>query len=344
VRVIKFREAIREAHRQTMHHDDSVYLLGVGITDPKAVWQTVEGLYDEFGPDRFVEGPLAEQMLTGVAFSSALLGLRPVLIHHRIDFLPLTMDQIVNHCAKWRYMFGNQQSVPLVIRAVVGRGWGNGPQHTQSLHGTFAHIPGIKVVVPSNAADAKGLLVSATFDDDPVIFIEHRWMHEDEGEVAEEMYRTPLGKAKVVREGDDVTLVTSGPLVQEAHKAAKTMATEGVSVEVIDLRTIRPLDYETILNSLQKTGRLVVADPDWGQGGVASAIVEHIACNALELLHAAPRTVHWPNHPVPASYGIEPMYYPMAQAIAQSISGLVEAPSTVGAPIRDTAKALAGPF
>lgn len=341
---MKFREAIRDAHLQTMRADDSVYLLGVGITDPKAVWTTVEGLYDEFGPDRFVEGPLAEQMLTGVAFSSALLGMRPVLIHHRIDFTPLTMDQIVNHCAKWRYMFGNQQTVPLVIRSVVGRGWGNGPQHTQSLHGLFAHVPGLKVVVPSNAADAKGLLVSATLDDDPVIFIEHRWLHEDEGEVPDGLYQVPIGKANRVREGDDVTLVTCGPLVQEAHKAARKLATDGISVEIIDLRTLRPLDYPTIITSLQKTGRLVVADPDWGQGGVASIIVDHVACNAFELLRAAPRTVTWPNHPVPASYGIEPTYYPMAQAIVESISGLAEVQTTGSAAIRDTAKSLAGPF
>jgi pyruvate/2-oxoglutarate/acetoin dehydrogenase E1 component len=331
-----------------MREDDSVYLLGVGITDPKAVWGTVTGLFDEFGPDRFVEGPLAEQMLTGMAFSSALLGMKPVLIHHRIDFTPLTMDQIVNHCAKWRYMFGNQQTVPLVIRAVVGRGWGNGPQHTQSLHGLFAHVPGLKVVVPSNAADAKGLLTAATKDEDPVIFIEHRWLHEDEGEVPEGMYEAPIGKAAVCHEGDDVTLVTVGPLVQESLKAARQLAEDGVSVEVIDLRTIRPLDYATVLSSLKKTGKLLVADPDWGQGGVASIIVDHVACNAFDLLKAAPKTVTWPNHPVPASYGIEPSYYPMAQAIADAVKPLADkqtaASPTNGTAIRDTAKSFAGPF
>lgn len=342
MRVMKFKEAIREAHRITLLENDNVYLLGVGIQDPKAVWGTVDGLHKEFGDDRFVEGPLAEQLLTGMAFGSAVLGMRPVLIHHRIDFTPLTLDQIMNHCAKWRYMFGAQQSVPLVIRAVVGRGWGNGPQHTQSLHGLFAHIPGLKVVVPSNAADAKGLLISATFDDDPVVFIEHRWLHEDEGEVPEESYSVPIGKAHVIQEGEDVSLVAVGPMVQECRIAAKSLAKQGISIDLIDLRTIRPIDYDTIIKSVRKTGRLVVADSDWGQGGVASIVIDHVARNAFNHLQQAPRAVTWPEHPVPASYGIEPTFYPMAKDVAAAVSSVMTIDSVSG--IEQTSKAIAGPF
>ena len=180
---MKFREAVRDATLQAMDRDPRVFLIGVGIIDPRAVWGTLTGALDRFGPERVIEGPLAENALTGICVGAAALGMRPMMIHHRIDFLLLTMDQLINHAAKWGPMFGEQQAVPMVIRAVVGRGWGNGPQHTQSHHALFSHVPGIKTVVPSNARDAKGLLLTAIEDDDPVVFIEHRWLHEDEGDV-----------------------------------------------------------------------------------------------------------------------------------------------------------------
>jgi len=313
--VMKFSEAIRDAYFETMRAHPEVFMIGVGIIDPKAVFNTLNGLREEFGDMRFVEGPLAEQMLTGFSFAAATLGLRPVLIHHRIDFLPLTMDQIVSHCSKWTYMFGNQQKVPIVIRGIVGRGWGNGPQHTQSMQGTMSHFPGLKVVVPTNAADAKGLMISSILDNDPVIFVEHRWFHEDTGEVPEGLYRVPIGKARIATSGKDLTLVAIGPMVQEAILAAETLTKSGKSVEVIDLRTIRPIDYETVLDSVKKTGHLIVADSDWGQCGVASAVISHVTQNAFEALKKAPCAITWPEHPAPASYGIEPTYYPMAKNI-----------------------------
>lgn len=322
--VMKFYEAIQDAYLQTMRMNPEVYLVGVGLIDPKAVFGTVKGLLEEFGEDRIVEGPLAEQMLTGFAFASATLGMRPVLIHHRVDFLPLTMDQIVNHCAKWSYMFGGQQKVPMVIRGIVGRGWGNGPQHTQSLHGLMANVPGMKVVVPSNAADAKGLMTSAILDDEPVIYIDHRWLHNDSGEVPAGLHKVPLGRANIIREGYDVTLVAIGPMVQEAVLAAKILAESGYSVEVIDMRTIRPLDFDTVITSVKKTRHLVVADSDWSYFGVAAALISQVTQRAFGVLKKAPIAVTWPDHPVPASYAIEANYYPMAKEIIEAVSQLVK--------------------
>jgi acetoin:2,6-dichlorophenolindophenol oxidoreductase subunit beta len=339
---MKFGEAIRDATFELMRSNPDVFLVGVGLVDPKAVFATIAGALDEFGHDRVIEGPLAEQMLTGMAFSAATLGLRPILIHHRMDFTLLTMDQIVNHLAKWKYMFPQTYKVPIVIRGIVGRGWGNGPQHTQSLHGLFAGVPGLKVVVPSCASDAKGLLISSVLGEDPVIFIEHRWLHADAEEVPSGLYEVPIGKAKIVKEGTDLTLVAVGPMVQEAMIAQKALQAAGKSIEVIDLRTIRPIDFETILKSVQKTGHLVVTDSDWPHAGVAASVVSEMVQKAFHHLKAPPATVTWPDHPVPSSYGIDPLYYPMAKELIQTINNVFgqEAEFTGS----KTEKDLYGPF
>lgn len=312
---MRFREAVRSATLQAMERDPSVFLIGVGITDPRAVWGTLAGALDKFGPDRVIEGPLAENALTGICVGAATLGMRPILIHHRIDFMLLTMDQLINHAAKWRPMFGGQQTVPMVVRAIVGRGWGNGPQHTQSHHALFSHVPGIKTVVPSNPRDAKGLLLAAVEDDDPVIFIEHRWLHEDEANVPSDYFTTPIGRATVVRGGRDVTIVAVGPMVTEALKAAQALEAADIDAEVIDLRTLRPLDTATVVQSVTKTGRLVVADPDWAPCGIAGEIVACVAEQALHVLRARPFRVTWPDSAVPSSQAIEPLFYPGAREI-----------------------------
>lgn len=316
---MKFREAVREATFQAMDEDPTIFLIGVGIIDPKGVWGTISGSLEKYGPMRVVEGPLAENALTGMCIGAATQGMRPLLIHHRIDFMMLTMDQLINHAAKWRPMFGNQQTVPMVVRSVVGRGWGNGPQHTQSHHALFSHVPGIKTVVPSNPSDAKGLLIAALQDDDPVVYIEHRWLHEDEGEVPETYFATPIGTAAVVREGRDATVVAVGPMVPESLKAASSLEEAGISVEVIDVRTTHPLDTDTILESVAKTGRLVVADADWAPCGVAGEVIATVAEQALETLTARPRRVTWPNLVVPSSYNLERQFYPGAPNIQSAV-------------------------
>jgi len=340
---MRFREAVRDATLQAMERDPDVFLIGVGIIDPRAVWGTLAGALDKFGPDRVIEGPLAESALTGMCVGAATLGMRPILVHHRIDFVLLTMDQLINHAAKWRPMFGGQQTVPMVVRAVVGRGWGNGPQHTQSHHALFSHVPGIKTVVPSNPRDAKGLLLAAVADDDPVIYIEHRWLHEDEAEVPTEYFTTPIGRAVVTRPGRDVTIVASGPMVSEALKATQALETSGILAEVIDLRTLRPLDTETVIQSVTRTGRLVVAEPDWAPCGIAGEIIARVAEEALDVLRARPVRVTWPDSAVPSSQAIEPMFYPGAREIQAAAVTACEGRSADRLVV-STVKDFQGPF
>lgn len=340
---MKFREAVRDATLLAMESDPRVFLIGVGIIDPRAVWGTITGALEKFGSDRVVEGPLSESALTGMCIGAATFGMRPVLIHHRIDFTLLTMDQLINHAAKWRAMFGRQQTVPMVVRAVVGRGWGNGPQHTQSHHALFAHVPGLKAVAPSNSRDAKGLLLAAIEDDDPVVYIEHRWLHEDEAEVPTEYFTTPLGRAAVVREGTDVTIVAVGPMVSEALKAAQALAQGGLSSEVIDIRTLRPLDSETILGSVGKTGRLVVADSDWGPCGMAGEVVARVAEDGFDALKARPVRITWPDSSVPSSQAIEAQFYPGAREIQEATIAVFEKVRSAGF-VRSTVKEFEGPF
>lgn len=345
---MKFTEALADAYREVLRARPEAFLIGVGITDPKAVFGSLDGLLKEFGPDRVVEGPLAEQMLTGLAFGAATTGLRPCLIHHRIDFLPLTLDQLGMHAAKWRYMFNNQQGVPLVMRGIVGRGWGNGPQHTQSLHSLAANIPGLQVVVPSTPADAKGLMISAMLGEEPVIYIDHRWSHGAVGEVPAglDAARVPIGKARLMREGKDLTIVTIGPMVPEVEKALAELDAGGhpVSVDALDLRTVRPLDYAAVTESVRKTGRLLIADPDWPQFGVANALIGHITQKAWGALKAAPVAITWPDHPVPASHFIDKDYYPSSTQIREAIQGLLEVPRMAFAPAAATSTDSRGKF
>jgi pyruvate dehydrogenase E1 component beta subunit len=340
---MKFREAVRDATLLALERDPRVFLIGVGIIDPRAVWGTLTGALEKYGPDRVVEGPLSENALTGMSVGAATMGLRPLLIHHRVDFVLLSLDQIINHAAKWWPMFGRQQSVPMVVRAVVGRGWGNGPQHTQSHHALFAHVPGLKVVVPGTPRDAKGLLLAAVEDDEPVIYIEHRWLHEDEAEVPTEYFTTPLGKAAVVRRGSDVTIAAVGPMVSEALKAARALDGVGISAEVIDVRTLRPLDVDTILASVARTGRLIVVDSDWGPCGVAGEIVACAAEECFEVLKARPRRITWPDSAVPSSQAIEPHFYPGAPDIQMAAVAMCEKRSDERL-IASTVKPFEGPF
>ena len=340
---MKFREAVHEATIQAMEGDPNLFLIGVGIIDPRAVWGTLAGALEKFGPDRVVEGPLSENALTGICIGAATMGMRPLLIHHRIDFVMLTMDQLFNHAAKWRAMFGRQQTVPMVVRAVVGRGWGNGPQHTQSHHAVFAHVPGLKVVVPSNPSDAKGLLIAAIEDEDPVIYIEHRWLHEDEATVPGEYFSTPIGRANVVRPGVDVTIVAVGPMVPESLKAAGALEQAGVSAEVIDLRTLRPLDSDTVLQSVAKTGRLVVADSDWGPCGIAGEVIARVSEDAFDALKSRPARITWPDTSVPSSQAIEAQFYPGAKEIQTAAMRACEKRLDRDL-LRSTVKQFEGPF
>ncbi|MGH7684950.1 MAG: alpha-ketoacid dehydrogenase subunit beta, partial [Vulcanimicrobiaceae bacterium] len=276
-RSLTYVEALREALDQSLASDDRVYLMGLGVPDPKGIFGTTLGLQEKYGDRRVLDMPTAENGMTGVAIGSALVGMRPVMVHQRVDFALLALDQLVNNAAKWHYMFGGKQSVPLVVRLIVGRGWGQGPQHSQALQALFAHIPGLKVVAPATPHDAKGMLLAAIDDDDPVIFFEHRWLHPTFGHVPPEPYRVPLGKAHIAREGRDVTLISSSYFFIECLAAADALQARGIDVELIDLRTIRPLDRSTLIDSARKTGRVVVVDGGWRSFGVAAEIVAAIS-------------------------------------------------------------------
>ena len=264
--------------------------------------------------------PLAENGMTGVCIGAAISGMRPVMVHQRIDFALLCMDQLINNAAKWRYMFAGQASVPLVVRLIVGRGWGQGPQHAQSLQAMFAHIPGLKVVMPSSGYDAKGMLLAAIRDDNPVIFIEHRWLHGIADAVPPEPYTVPLDKAAIRRPGRDATLVAFSFMVVEALLAAKALAELGIDLEVIDARAVRPLDMTAITESVTRTGNLIVADTAWKTGGIAGEVVAGVAEAAFGALRRAPLRVALPDIPSPTSPHLTKDYYPDALHLARAVA------------------------
>lgn len=322
----KFFEAILDATDLKMQEDEAVYIMGLGVPDPKAIFGTTTGLQAKYGQSRVLDMPTSENAMTGVAIGSAIVGMRPIMTHQRVDFFLLALDQLINNAAKWHYMFGGQMSVPLVIRLIVGRGWGQGPQHSQTLHSLFAHVPGLKVVAPSNPYDAKGLLISSIEDNNPVIFIEHRWLHGIEGPVPSGKYTVPLGKAKIVSEGSDITVIASSHMTLEAFKALQFLKEEGVSAELVDLRSLKPLDEETILTSVRKTGRALVLDDDWKSCGFAAEILALLTEKAFKDLKAAPRRLTYPDRLSPTSWSLANHYYPTALDIVCSALEMLEKP------------------
>jgi pyruvate dehydrogenase E1 component beta subunit len=323
-RDLKLFEAIREALEIALEADPSVYVIGEGVPDPKRIFGTTQGLPERFGEERVMDMPLSENGMTGMAIGSALTGMRPVLVHQRLDFALLSMDQIVNNASKWHYMFGGKMKVPLVVRMVIGRGWGQGPQHSQSLQSWFAHVPGLKVVMPATPRDAKGLMLSAIEDDNPVIYLEHRWLHNVHGEVPEGHYTTPIGEARVARQGSDVTLVALAHTVVECLHAAELLAQHGVDAEVIDLRSPRPLDTDTVVESVRKTSRLIVMEDAWPLASVSSEVVARVAEQAMDALSAPPIRINLPDHPVPTSHALSRDYYPGAGDVIRAVARLME--------------------
>ncbi|MDD2806195.1 MAG: alpha-ketoacid dehydrogenase subunit beta [Elusimicrobiales bacterium] len=310
LRNITYRAALLEAQRQLLATRPEVYLLGEGIDDPGGVFGSTLGLAKEFGHERVMDTPIAENGLTGIAAGSAMCGLRPIFIHMRMDFLPMCLDQIANHAAKWRYMTGGQVTCPLVIRSIIGRGWGSAAQHSQALHGLFTQFPGLKVAVPATPYDAKGLLLAAVDEGGPVMFCEHRWLYEFKGYAPEEQYKVPFGQAVVRKTGTDVTIVAVSLMVYEAVKAARELEAEGISAEVLDPRTIKPLDTEAILASVKKTGRLLVADAGGVMTGISAEIAAQVCEKGFQYLKAPVRRVGLPDVPTPAAPELEKAFYP----------------------------------
>jgi pyruvate dehydrogenase E1 component beta subunit len=324
-REITYAKAILEATAQCMDADPSVYLIGLGVPDPKGIFGTTLGLKERFGDQRVLDMPVSENGMTGVAIGSAIVGMRPIMTHQRIDFMLLSLDQLINNAAKWHYMFGDRMKVPLTVRLLVGRGWGQGPQHSQSLQALFAHIPGLKVVMPATPYDAKGLMVAAVEDNNPVIYIEHRWLHGTFGPVPEKKYSVPIGSARIMRQGQDVTIVSASLMTIETLKAAHVLAMQGIEVELVDLRTVKPIDEKTVLDSVQKTGRLLVVDGAWKSFGVAAEIMAMVSENVFDSLKCPPRRIAFPDMPTPTSPALANHYYPRTADIingARAMFGL----------------------
>lgn len=322
-RILTFTDALREAMQTVMAADESVMLIGEGVPDPKGIFGTTLGLQEEFGSQRVFDMPLSENGMTGICLGAAQAGMRPVMIHQRVDFLLLAMDQIINIAAKWRFLFGEGAELPVVIRTIVGRGWGQGPQHSQSLQALFAHIPGLRVVMPATARDAKGMMIAAVEDNNPVIFIEHRWLHNTQDHVPAGHYLCPLEGAEVRRQGVDVTIVAFSLMVVEALRASQWLESQNIHAEVIDMRVARPLDMNTVVASVNKTGRVLVLDTAWRTGGLSAEIIAGVSEQAFGALKTAPSRLAMPDQPVPTAPSLTESMYPEAEDIAAAVLELM---------------------
>jgi len=322
-RKLQYSLAINEALHQMMEKDEDVFLIGQGVKSPWYVGNTANDLLDRFGEARVVDTPVSENGITGAAVGAAIAGMKPVVVHPRMDFMFFAMDPIINEAANWFYMNGGRTSVPVVFWGIINRCGEQAAQHSQAIHGMFAHVPGLKVVMPATAYDAKGLMIAAIQDPNPVVFVDERMLYGLEEPVPEEMYSVEIGKGLIRREGKDATVVAVSLMVHEAVKAADMLAAEGVDVEVIDLRTVKPLDRELILNSVKKTGRLVIADVGWQSFGISGEIAALVAERALDALKAPVVRVALPDCPAPASINLEKAYYPTAEDIVMAVGKLL---------------------
>lgn len=309
MRSIGYAQAIREAVAQLLATDPRVFLIGQGLWSPWYAGTTLQDIDKEFGRHRVLDSPVSENATTGVALGAAMAGMRPIVFHPRMDFMLLAVDPIVNQAANWSYLFAGQVQVPVVIRAVINRGGEQGAQHSQAFQAMFMHVPGLKLVMPSNPYDAKGLLVAAVRDGNPVMYIDDRWLYEDIGEVPEELYSVPIGTAAIRRTGKDVTIVATSYMAAEAVRAGEILASNGIDAEVIDLRSIKPWDKECVFGSVHKTGALVVADAAWKTCGVAAEIVATVACEMREHRKIQITRVCLPDVPAPTSAPLEKSYY-----------------------------------
>jgi len=324
MRKLTYVEALNEALHQLMEADDSVMVMGQGVTSPWYVGNSCINLIDRFTPSRVIDTPVSENAVTGAAVGAALAGMRPIVVHPRLDFMHYAMDPIANQAANWYYMFGGKLSVPITIWGIINRGGEQGAQHSQATHAMYAHIPGIKVVMPSTPFDVKGLMRSCVYDGNPVVFIDDRWLYRMEGDVPEKRYSVQIGKGKIRRKGKDLTIVATSYLVHEALAAAEELAKKGISAEVLDPLTLKPLDEELIVKSVGKTGRLLVVDGGWTSFGAAAEIMARLAENEEILEIKAPlKRLALPDSPAPASRTLEKNYFKRAEDIVREAAKLV---------------------
>ncbi len=322
MREIQFREALREAMNEEMRRDESVFLMGEEVAEYNGAYKVSQGMLDEFGADRVIDTPIAELGFSGIGVGAAMNGLRPIIEFMTFNFSLVAIDQIINGAAKMMSMSGGQFSVPIVFRGPTGNAGMLSSQHSQNFENWFANCPGLKVVVPSNPADAKGLLKASIRDEDPVIFMESELMYADKGEVPEGEYLTPIGVAQVTKEGDDVTIVSFGKMMKVAMQTAQELEKEGISAEVIDLRSVRPIDYASIVNSVKKTNRLVIVEEAWPLSSLATEITYHIQKHAFDYLDAPIQRINSMDVPLP--------YAPtLIEVILPNVSRTMEAVKSV---------------
>jgi pyruvate/2-oxoglutarate/acetoin dehydrogenase E1 component len=327
-RTLSYVEAVREAADQEMERDASVIVFGLDVDDPKAIQGTTRGLVEKYGPERVFGTPLSEDAMTGAAIGMALAGLRPIHVHIRMDFLMLAMNQLVNVAAKSRYMYGGQVQVPLVVRAMIGKSWGQGAQHSQGLHSFFMHVPGIKVAAPSNPHDAKGCLIAAVRDNDPVVYVEHRLLHFTQGPVPTEAYTVEPGKARIAVRGEDVTIVGISWMQMECLKAQRYLEDVGVRAEVIDPIWLNPLDVDTICESVERTGNLLVVDTAWTNCGASAEIVARVAERLQGVRDLRLKRMGFAPVTCPTTPPLEDLFYPEARRIAAAARDMVEGVAT----------------
>ena len=324
VREITYREAVREAMVSAMREDDEIFLMGEDVGVYGGAFGVSRGMVEEFGEERVVDTPLAEAGFVGLGVGAALMGMRPIVEIQFSDFITHSMDQLVNQAAKLRYMFGGKASVPVVLRTPGGAGTGAAAQHSQSLEAWFIHVPGLKVVMPSTPYDAKGMLLAALADPNPVIFYEHKLLYNRKGDVPEDPYRVPLGEASITREGEDVTLAAAGLVHNFALEAAELLSDEGIEAEVVDLRTLSPMDHETVLRSVEKTGKLVVVEEDVKTAGWGAELVSRVVeSESFYALDRAPARVAGADTPIPYNKNLEAYIRPTPEKVVEATRSLL---------------------
>ncbi len=322
-RMLSLGAAIKEGLTEIAVRDQSVILMAEGVADPSAVFGTTADIGKHIDPKRIIEMPVSENGLCGVAIGAALMGKRPVISFHRAEFALLAMEQIVNNAAKAHYISNGRHKVPLVIRMIVGRGWGQGPAHSQSMEAVFSHFPGLKVVMPTYPHDGKGLMIAAVEDDNPVLIIEHRWCHYVMGEVPEGYYTEPIDGPRAVHHGKDVTIVATSYMTLEAVRAADALEKLGYSATVFDLRVLRPLTLDRIFESVRQTGRLLTIDTGFRKFGIGAEVVSEVVTTCFSALKTAPLRMGLPDHPTPSSRGFIPGYYPDSMSMLRNLGQML---------------------
>ena len=329
MKVIQFRQAIAEAMSEEMRKDESVYLMGEEVAEYNGAYKASKGMLDEFGPKRVIDTPISELGFSGIGVGSAMNGNRPIIEFMTFNFSLVAMDQIISNAAKMRQMSGGQWNIPIVFRGPTASAGQLGATHSQAFESWYANCPGLKVVVPSNPYDAKGLLKSAIRDDDPVIFMESEQMYGDKMEIPEEEYLIPIGKAEIKRSGNDATIVSFGKIIKQAYAAADELEKERISVEIIDLRTVRPLDYDTVIESVKKTNRLVILEEAWPFGTVSSEITYMIQQKAFDYLDAPIQRITTPDTPAPYSPSLFQAWYPKSEQVVSAVKKIMYTPSNM---------------